>query len=206
MKIILFDFDGVIVDSFAICYKIMRGCEQITPDGYRARFEGNINDAIKLIPHDKQPFDFFGQYTPELMKCEPNQAVVRVIKELVRDHLCIIISSTISDSIKSYLTAYGLSDLFVEVLGNDVEKSKTKKIEAVLHRYNILPTETIFITDTLGDVNEAKKCSVESIAVTWGFHPAETLQKGNPLCIVDHPADILTFIKGGKTSLGRSQG
>lgn len=196
MKIILFDFDGVIVDSFAFCYKIMSSHKPLTLEEYRARFEGNINDAINRTDQDKKLFNFFGQYTAKLMKCKPNQAVVSVIKELARDHTCIIISSTISEAIKSYLLAYDLDDLFADVLGNDVEQSKTKKIEGVLRRYNILPAEIIFITDTLGDIREAKKCHVESIAVTWGFHSAETLQKGNPLYIVDNARNILDIIKG----------
>ncbi len=198
MKIILFDFDGVIVDSFAFCYKIMSSNEPLTQDEYRARFEGNINDAIKHINQGHKPFDFFGLYTRELMKCEPNEEVISTIKELACDHTCIIISSTISEAIKSYLIEYGLEDLFVEILGNDVEKSKVKKIEDVLRRYNVLPTETIFITDTLGDIREAKKCNVESIAITWGFHSVETLQKGNPLYVVDHPTNILDIIKSGR--------
>ncbi len=47
MKVILFDFDGVVVDTFSFCYRIMNSRDSISEDVYRAKFEGNINDALK---------------------------------------------------------------------------------------------------------------------------------------------------------------
>lgn len=197
MKVILFDFDGVIVDTFSFCYRIMNSRDAISEDFYRAKFEGNINDALKKPEQNPRakPFDFYGQYNPELMACQPNEEVVKVIKELARNHTLIIISSTISSSIEQFLEVHGLADAFKEILGNDVEKSKVKKINDVLQRYGIKPTETVFITDTLGDIKEAHVCGVKSIAVTWGYHPSTTLEKGHPYQIIDHPNKIIEAIQ-----------
>ncbi len=197
MNIILFDFDGVIADTFSFCYRIMNSRDSISEDEYRTRFEGNINDASKKPAQNPQakPFDFFGQYHPELMACQPNEEMVKTIRELARNHTLIIISSTISSSIAEFLEMQDLMNVFKEILGNDVEKSKVKKINDVLQRYKIKPTETVFITDTLGDIMEAKACGVKSIAVTWGYHPTETLEKGNPFKIIDHPNKIIETIR-----------
>ena len=197
MNVLLFDFDGVIADTFSFCYRIMQARDGISEDEYRARFEGNINDAPKKPLQNPlaKPFDFFGQYHPELMACQPNEEMVKVVKELARTHTLIIISSTISSSIIQFLEMQGLATFFKEVLGNDVEKSKVKKISGVLERYHIAPTETVFITDTLGDIKEARACGVASIAVTWGYHPVETLEKGSPYKIIDHPNKIIEVIQ-----------
>lgn len=197
MKVILFDFDGVIVDTFSFCYRIMNSRDAISEDFYRAKFEGNINDAFKKPEQnpDAKLFDFYGQYNPELMACQPNEEVVKVIKELARNHTLIIISSTISSSIEQFLEVHGLADVFKEILGNDVEKSKVKKINDVLQRYGIKSTETVFITDTLGDIKEANVCGVKSIAVTWGYHSSTTLEKGSPYKIIDHPNKLIETIQ-----------
>lgn len=197
MKVILFDFDGVIVDTFSFCYRIMNSRDAISEDFYRTKFEGNINDAFKKPEQnpDAKPFDFYGQYNPELMARQPNEEVVKVIKELVRNHTLIIISSTISSSIEQFLEVHGLADAFKEILGNDVEKSKVKKINDVLQRYGIKSTETVFITDTLGDIKEANVCGVKSIAVTWGYHSSTTLEKGSPYKIIDHPNKLIETIQ-----------
>jgi phosphoglycolate phosphatase len=198
MKIILFDFDGVIADTFAFCYNIANSRDALTHDEYRARFEGNINETSKKVSQSTSrtaPFDFFAHYTPELMKCPPNGDVVKVIQELARNYPLIIISSTITPSIVSFLEMHGLKDAFKEILGNDIEKSKVKKIQGVIQKYGIKPSETVFITDTLGDIKEAKECGVRSIAVTWGFHPIETLEKGEPHKIISRPEEIIEAVK-----------
>jgi phosphoglycolate phosphatase len=196
LKVILFDFDGVIVDTFAFCHRISNMRSPVAEEDYRARFEGNINEALKNVNRGLTPhFDFFGHYTPELLLCRPNAELAKAIKTLARDHVLVIISSTTTGPITEFLTLHGLRDCFKEILGNDVEKSKVKKIQGVLNRYGIEPSETVFITDTLGDIREAETCGVKSIAVSWGYHPIETLERGKPHRIVTHPEELAETIE-----------
>lgn len=195
LKVILFDFDGVIVDTFAFCHRIANMRSPVAEEDYRARFEGNINDALKKVDRSRSPsFDFFGHYVPELMLCKPKEELADAIKTLARDHALIIISSTTTPPITEFLALHGLNDCFKEILGNDVEKSKVKKIQGVLDRYGITPSETVFVTDTLGDIWEAEACGVKSIAVSWGYHPVETLEKGNPYKVIHRPDELLDAI------------
>jgi HAD superfamily hydrolase (TIGR01549 family) len=187
-KIIVFDFDGVIVNTFALCYEIRNAHYPLSQDSYREKFEGNINDSIKKV---KQPIlNFFEQYTPSLMKCGPIEGMPDLIKKLSEKYNLIIVSSTISSSIKSFLESFNLDIYFKEILGNDIEHSKVKKLQMVLEKYQVSSKDVIFITDTLGDIKEGKVCNIESIAVTWGYHPAETLAKGNPYSIVSDPKEL----------------
>jgi len=187
MKIIFFDFDGVIVDSFDFCYVIRNSISHVSKEEYKKMFEGNINDVASISPVKKTDSfaDFFAEYTPELMKCQPYPGIAEAIEKLSKDNMLFIVSSTTTGPIISFLKQYGLEHFFKEVLGNDVEKSKVKKISMVLDRYKTNPAQAIFITDTLGDIKEASECLVKSIAVTWGYHDKATLEKGNPHKIVD---------------------
>jgi phosphoglycolate phosphatase len=195
VKIIVFDFDGVIADTFSFCYRIINERDSITPAEYRSRFEGNINTAPKAPGRSGAAFDFFSRYTPELMASQPDEKMVSVIRILAREHTLIIVSSTITSAISAFLDLHGLRNVFAEILGNDVDRSKVKKLRDVIRRYDIDPSETIFITDTLGDIREATECGVRSIAVTWGYHSAETLQKGEPYQIVDIPSKLLETVE-----------
>ena len=60
----------------------------------------------------------------------------------------------------------------------------------VLEKYGIQPNDCVFITDTLGDMREAKAAGVGAIGVSWGFHSRETLSKDEPLRIVESPQDM----------------
>lgn len=189
-KVVIFDFDGVIADTFSFCYKIRNEFSPLTQDEYRKWFEGNINDVLKIKPHP----NFFDSYTPQLLNCPPKEEVVETIKKLAKHKVLVIVSSTITSSIKPYLDNFGLTDYFKEILGNEIESSKIKKLQMVLGKYSISPSDTVYITDTLGDIKEAEKCGIKSIAVSWGYHPIETLERGKPYRIVNTPEEMLGAI------------
>jgi len=83
---------------------------------------------------------------------------------------------------------------FSDVLGAELFISKTGRIRKLLEKYNISPQDVVYITDTLGDILEAKNCGIKSIAVTWGLDDRKTLGKGDPKVIVDDPRKLISAI------------
>jgi phosphoglycolate phosphatase len=173
-KFILFDFDGVIADSFDLAFSVSQMiCPDLPVDGYKKRFEGNINDWIDSVnvhnENCRHDVDFFTE-------------------------LLIIISSTITSPISEFVKKYDLEKYFKEILGNDIHHSKVEKIKMVFEKYATSADQCVFVTDTLGDMLEAEKTGVGAIGVSWGFHSHETLRKGNPFKIVDKPEDLSVAI------------
>lgn len=185
MKIVFFDFDGVIVDSFSMCYEISNMIRPSTSDEYKSMYEGNIYHALAQREGGRTDIDFFDEYIPRLAKHIPIAGVARDIEELSKDHTLIIVSSTVSKIIEDFLIEHNLRGHFKEILGSDVERSKVKKVRNSLLSHGVEPKNALFVTDTLGDIKEAAECDVKSIAVTWGFHNAEKLKEGDPYMIVD---------------------
>jgi phosphoglycolate phosphatase-like HAD superfamily hydrolase len=73
----------------------------------------------------------------------------------------------------------------------------------IFEKYGTSASECVFVTDTLGDMLEAKKEHVGAIAVSWGFHSREVLEKGEPFRILEMPSEIVStvadyFARGGK--------
>ncbi len=195
-KTILFDFDGVILDSFASAYEVSSSIHpRLTETEYKEAFEGNINDSHshthKCGPDCKKEIDFFTEYTPKVkVQARPFNEMPEIIKNLSEKyHLCII-SSTVSPIIRELLSKFDLEKYFSDILGNDIHTSKVEKTNQILNKYQLSPDDCVFITDTLGDIKEAKKAGVKSIAVSWGFHTVETLNKGNPIVIVNSPKEL----------------
>ena len=114
---------------------------------------------------------------------------------LAKNYKLVIISSTNTSYINDFLKKENLFACFLDVLGADVHTSKTLKIKTILEKYDISPSNSVFITDTLGDIKEAKECGVSSIAVTWGLHGKSILEKGEPLKIIDNPQDLVGAIE-----------
>jgi len=47
----------------------------------------------------------------------------------------------------------------------------------VFDNYKTKPSKCLFVTETLGDLREAEKVKLPSLAILDGFHSFETLQK-----------------------------
>jgi phosphoglycolate phosphatase len=118
-----------------------------------------------------------------------------VLKQLSKNYKLIIVSSTPKALISSFFKQHHVLRYFKEILGSDFDKSKVNKINYVLKKYRLPPQNCLFITDTLGDILEAKKCGIKSIAIKGGFHPNSTLRKGKPLTVVKDMRELPKKIK-----------
>lgn len=196
-KIVLFDFDGVLIDTLGILFFINQEINQdLSIEEYKSFFKGNIYDATRKDGTFKKNHpDFDSLYklkTREMMVPDPLKFI---IKELSNLYTLIIVSSTHSELIKNILEREKISEYFTEILGADVDRNKVIKINSVLTKYSVLSKDVVFITDTVGDIKEAEKCGVRSIAVTWGFHDKETLEKANPAIIIDNPGNLIKNVQ-----------
>lgn len=188
---LLLDFDGVILDSFNAVLKINQALEPLlTGDVYRARFNGSMGEYTKKHTTPDSVAQFFASYDNSVGEMPIVPGMRTVVEDLAQDYQLIIISSSHSSSIRKCLVLHGIESYVTEVLGYDVEVSKTEKVKTVLENYQIKSKETLYITDTLGDILEARAAGVESIAVSWGYHDVETLKKGEPIAIVPDPLSL----------------
>lgn len=196
-KIILFDFDGVIADSFTSAFEVSKILHpHTTENDFRKRFEGNINDWEKPIRTDDygKNIDFFEKYIPKMKKITVIRGILEVIKNLSHNHTLIIISSTVTSPIREFMERHKIAQYFTEIMGNDIHISKVKKIKMVFLKYKMSSRECLFITDTLGDIKEASQVGVNTIGIVWGFQDKETIAKGRPMAIAEKPEELLNIV------------
>ncbi|MBI5470513.1 HAD hydrolase-like protein [Candidatus Kaiserbacteria bacterium] len=189
--LIFFDFDGVIADSFALSFetslKVRPGTSE---EEYRSAFEGNIYEWVRKIAHRASAnIDFMTEYEREMHRIDFFE-VENVIPELAVRYLLTIVSSTKTSFIQHFLEREKLSHCFSDILGADVHESKHQKIQDLLAKYSVAPEKSIMITDTTGDIREARMAGVDSIGVSWGFHSTDTLAKAEPVVIVSEPSEL----------------
>lgn len=192
-NIVLFDFDGVIVDSFEITYQSAKEVgSPITREQHKKLLEGNFFETLKKIKeisadHHEQ---FYEKYLPRLFELSPVNGIAEVLSSLGNSYRLVVVSSTISSPIRGYLETHHLDRHFDWIMGSDVHQSKTEKIKMAMRDYRVNPEQCVFITDTLGDIREAAKCSVRAIGVSWGFHEQERLERGRPFMVVNKVEEL----------------
>jgi len=196
MKTIIFDFDGVIVDTFDIAFEVNKLVRpSLSKTSYREKFNGNINNAQYQEPETRE-IDFFYEYGKRLEKRKINHDIKKSIIDLSKNFQLFIVSSSTSLVIKNFLEKNNLLKYFIEILGLDVEPSKTKKFNIIFDKYNISPQETIFLTDTSGDVLEAREAKINFvIGILGGYQNEESLKKSKPDIIVKDFIDFFKLMK-----------
>lgn len=192
----MFDFDGVLIDSFDVTYGLTRFKHpDMSADEYRDLFVGNIYDTIKNLPTkitDKPMTnaEYFDLYAEAMQTRQLIPEMVSVVRGLEDTHQLSIVTSSVTEIIKKIIERSSLAPDTFEILGMDVERNKTKKINRLIEKYDADPSDCLFITDTVGDIHEARAAGVESIAVTWGFHDEARLAAASPHALARVPQDI----------------
>ena len=69
------------------------------------------------------------------------------------------------------------------------------KFRKVLSDFGFKEKECIFVTDTLGDILEANEVEIPTIAVDFGYHERERLEKGKPTKIISNFEELLEIVK-----------
>lgn len=199
MKAIIFDFDGVIHDTFELAYKVnveILG-EDFTKEKYRDFFNGNIFEHPEINHANTEKF--FKLQNEAFKYLEIDDNIRKNLEKLSTLHPLFIISSNQEEALNTYFKNNNFTHIFKEILGAETHQSKVEKFKHLFKKHNLKAEDCVFVTDTLGDIMEGKKVGVRIIAVDFGFHQKDRLEKGSPFKIVSSFDEILEVIKGEKT-------
>jgi phosphoglycolate phosphatase len=201
MKLFLFDFDGVLVDSVDVYEKTVTDClQKINQPLSRGReeflelFEGNfyeslVKKGVDLNAFIKASVDILAQVNFKEIK--PIAAVVPVVRELHKNNCLLVVSSNDSASIKEALELFHYDGYFREIFGSDFMFSKKEKIIYATKKYQVAPQDIYYIGDTTGDIKEGKQAGVKTVGVTWGWHSKEKMAAAKPDYLFDTPQELL---------------
>jgi phosphoglycolate phosphatase len=200
-NVLVFDYDGVIVDSLSIFMTyFMDACKKegyvniATKKDFLQLFDGNMFEEMMRRGMNKKTIVSI-VYTlregllkdQQKIKLFPTMDIV--IKRLAKKHTLLISTSNETQVVSNYLKAKGLECFFEDIYGSDIEPSKVKKIELI--KKNVPSNRYTYIGDTVGDMKECKQASIETVAATWGWHSKKQLLQTHPTMIADHPTDLL---------------
>lgn len=207
--VVFLDFDGTVVDTAQLVFNIyhQRMIPEITMDIFKSWYnnnclEGSDNCTCKRR-RETSRVEIDRCYRTRLLDTVGSEksllvpGIERLIKELpLAQKETVIVSSASEVTIEEYLTGLNLIEHITAIKGHESGYSKTSKIIEYCTSVGKSVRDSTMITDTSGDIKAARDARVGNIfAMTWGFHPLQTLNEA-------HPTKICNDLSGLRQTLG----
>jgi len=204
-KVIIFDMDGVLVNTSSIAKEsIFKSHPGLTEEMHEDILSGNFHEGLEKYSYLRKP------ETEEEKKIRQKEyserkskaPIFNGIRELLEkfhklDYVIILNTSALDRNCMPILENLKIAHLFDFIATGDLSKSKIEKFKLIEDKYNAEKKDILFITDTLGDVKEADLADISTIAVTWGAHSKSFFERekhSNLIGVVDTIEELSDFI------------
>ena len=207
IKILIFDFDGTIADTFHAMVEISNGLagefnfkkiETHEVDDYKDKTSQEMLKLLK-VPTLKVP-RIARRAKNELNKRISTIKPVPGLKEILVEINSLgyklgILSSNSTDNVNKFLKAHGLN-LFDFVLTSSRFWGKNHGLKKLILQKNYAPQDILYIGDETRDIEAARKSGIRVAAVTWGYNSSKALKNFKPDYILHSPQELLQLCLG----------
>lgn len=206
IKAIIFDYDGVIVDSFTTIFEVYKIiCKELNgkcPEslkkfkkiyGYQAK-EAKKNMGIK--PEDFKRADEI--FKREIIKKEPElfMGIKETLENLNKEYKLFLITSNFKEEVRQKSEKFGLIEYFDKILGNEGDGiyKKSEQINNIIETFNLKKNEILYIGDRDIDFDISREAGLDHVLLVnygWGYNNKKIKQD----IIIEKPFDIINAIK-----------
>lgn len=206
MKTLIFDFDGVIGDTFGTVSEIMGelsvefGLKNLDKEGIKKLKSQGVKKTIQSakIPAWKLPL-LLKRVREEQAKRIEETTIFKGVKEILRElkrtgSTLGILTSNSEENVKTILEKNDLQ-IFDFIVSKSSLFGKAKILKSIIKEKKLSPKEVYYVGDEVRDIEAAKKAEVKSIAVSWGYDSVKILVKLKPDYLINKPEGLLIIIK-----------
>jgi|LakMenEpi03Aug12_release.lakeMendotaPanAssembly.Ray.scaffolds.fasta_scaffold66135_3 small GTP-binding protein len=205
----VFDFDGVLGDTFELVMQALSQAKKITrTEAIELEKLGSQKPYIQNFdPNNaKKEKEELQKYFREVYKNNPIplfNEVISILENLKDAHMAIITSGEKS-LVRKALKQTKVN--FEHILDYKDSLSKSEKMQMLADKWEIPLEEMVYFTDSLGDVKELKRLPVTVYGCGWGFYGAGVFgDKLEENKILTEPKELLELLDSGVTSTSLSQ-
>lgn len=205
-KVIIFDFDGTIADTFPTVVEIVNslakefGYEPLGIEFISTLRHKRAQDIIKIfrIPIWRIPKMVFAVkelLSEKITEMPVFKGMPEVLKSLKNEgYILGILTSNNEEAVRAFVTRHNIAYFdFIHAEKDIFGKARVLKKIMKSHSYDV--SKVIYVGDETRDVEAAKKASIKMIAVNWGFNAVEALEKQAPDYLIGSPQEILKIAK-----------
>jgi phosphoglycolate phosphatase len=209
---VLFDLDGVLVDSRAaisgcINHALVEHKLPARPREALHRFIGpSLADAFaELTKHPAESAvvaSCLDSYRARYVEASLRETIVTpgievALSELAQRYRLAVATSKPLAFAEPLLSALGLWPFFTAVAGPDLSVQGESKADTIAAALVMLgdPRRAVMVGDRSHDIVGARAHELPSVGVTWGIGSADELNEAGASCIVETPADLPASVR-----------
>jgi pyrophosphatase PpaX len=207
--VVLFDFDGTVIDSGAIIIASMRHATKTVlgrdiPDEELGRAVGGsgLVEQMRLIAPERveELVACYREHNEplhaELAECAGMTDVLTQLKDEGRR--LGVVTAKRRETVRLAFSYLPLERFFDVVVGSDDTERHKPDPQPLAHALELLQAtreEAVYVGDSPFDVRAAKAAGMHAVAVTWGgIHPRERLEAEEPDAVVETPEELLAAL------------
>jgi phosphoglycolate phosphatase len=224
-RAILFDLDGTLVDTRAASWELFAetnrkfGLGVDTREAFFRIFEGNFFESLARLCADAAQAEAAKRHFMDLLRSRYQPALIPGMTDVVRalaPHCTLAVLSTNGiDIIRRILVEAGIATCFSHVFSGDVQPKKAASMRRFLgdQRYAaqrccspayreepvsaaaLESTDVVLVTDTAGDVAEAKEVGIRAVGVAWGMHTERQLLEAGAERVALWPQELVAWLR-----------
>ena len=198
---VIFDFDGVIADSFEVFMESLEEAlgrsEPLNPDEIEASRSLTTMEVMRKLGVRKYQLPRLVMrgrrgVLRRMNRVKPHEGMPESIRELATTHRLFILSTNSRAAIINFLDRNDLTRYFEFIRADASMLNKSGALRRLLKREGIKDS-CIYIGDETRDIEAAKRVGVRCVAVDWGYSTRESLVSHNPDVIISKPENLLSL-------------
>ena len=203
-RTLIFDFDGTLADTLP---RIVAISNRLASEfGYCQVHEADI-EALRgqrsrevlrrlQVPLFKMPAiarRFKSELQKEIHLVTPFASVRAVIEQLQPYYTLGVVTSNSVANVNKFLDANSMTH-FRFVRSSAGLFGKSRVLNRVLRENRLAKSDTLYVGDEVRDIEAARACGVDAIAVTWGANSTDKLAQWQPRFMAHRPEELLTIV------------
>lgn len=207
VKVIIFDFDGTIADTYNTFVEIVNelsgefGYKPVTSEDLERLKKLSSIEIIKQSEISLIQIPFLlkrvkSKLIPQIGTLKTFSGLKTCLYQLLKQGYTLgILTSNDQDNVKQFLEKNNLPTVFDFIYSGTSLFGKHKIINQIMKQYNLNREEIIYVGDETRDISAAKASQIKIIAVGWGFNSAEVLAQYQPDALINHPDELIQVVE-----------
>ncbi|SRR5581483_4377482 len=199
-KVIIFDFDGTIADSFVVMLQIIHQLlkrplakEDISKlRGMRSR---EVMRTLRISPWRAL---FLSARVRRLMSGRMGEIVLipridESLRTLARTHQLYILSANSPANAQAFLERNHIAGVFSGIYGNVQPWTKGRALKKIAREQKLSAQDTWYVGDGYLDIKAAHHAGMKAMAVAWGYSNIHVLEGCKPEALVFSSDELTAY-------------